>query len=154
VYLLLKFCLRKNLTQQRIGFFQFPHHNLKEWRATDLAARKRVTTQSVWKLNCGVSVGGQTIFGIKYLDQLVRAVGGHVWPFEGWTTPTGPAIWFAEIFPSLVQYPEWADEYKKHRDRTQVQSCVRYAAERDAAGKLKRDFGRPGTEVARIVVES
>ena len=29
------------------------------------------------------------------------------------------------------------------RDRTQVQSCVRFAAERDAAGLLKADFDRP-----------
>jgi len=121
-----------------------PHHQLEEWRATDLAARRRVTTQSVWKLNCGVSVGGQTILGIKHLDDLARAVGGHRWPFEGWTTPTEPAVWFAEIFPSLVQYPEWADEYKKRRDRMQVQSCLRRAAERDAAGKLKGDFAKPG----------
>jgi hypothetical protein len=139
-----KSAITRSLTRQRIGFFQFPHHNLEEWRATDLAARCRVTTQSVWKLNCGVSVGGQTILGIKYLSELSRAVGGHRWPFEGWTTPTGPAIWFAEIFPSLVQYPEWTDEYKMRRDRTQVQSCLRQAAERDSVGKLKADFARPG----------
>jgi hypothetical protein len=97
----------RSLTRQRIGFFQFPHHKLEEWRATDLAARARVTTPSVWKLNCGISVGGQTILGIKHLDELAKVVRGHRWPFEGWTTPTGPAIWFAEIFPSLVRYPEW-----------------------------------------------
>jgi hypothetical protein len=135
----------RTLTRQRIGFFQFPHHALEEWRAADIAARRRVKTQSVWKLNCGVSVGGQTILGIKYLDELARAVEGHRWPFDGWTTPAVPAIWFAEIFPSLVPCPEWADEYKKRRDRTQVQSCIRHAAERDAAGKLKEDFARPGT---------
>jgi len=134
----------RSLTQQRIGVFQFPHHNLEEWRATDIAARCLVTTQSVWKLNCGVSVGGQTIVGIKHLNELARSVDGHRWPFEGWTTPEGPGIWFAEIFPSLVRYPEWADEYKKRRDRTQVQSCVRKAAERDAAGKLKGDLAKPG----------
>ena len=134
-----------SLTQQRIGVFQFPHHKLEEWRATDIAARRRVTTQSVWKLNCGVSVGGQTILGIKHLDQLARSVGGHRWPFEGWSTPEGPAICFAEIFPSLVRYPEWTAEYASRRDRTQVQSCVRYAAERDSAGMLKGDFAKPGT---------
>lgn len=146
-----------SLTQQRIGIFQFPHHNLEEWRATDRAAQSRVTTQSVWKLNSGVSVGGQTILGIKYLDRLARAVDGHRWPFEGWTAPIEPAIWFAEIFPSLVQYPEWADEYKRRRDRTQVQSCVRRAAERDALGKLKGDFGKPGSldaaTLARVEAE-
>jgi hypothetical protein len=103
-----------------------------------------VITQSVWKLNCGSSVGGQTILGIKHLDELARAVRGQRWPFEGWTTPRRPAIWFAEIFPSLVQYPEGADEYKKRRDRTQVRSCIHRAAERDATGKLKGDFAKPG----------
>lgn len=133
----------RSLTQQRIGVFQFPHHALEEWRATDLIARRRVITQSVWNLNCGVSVGGQTILGIKHLDGLACSVDGHRWPFEGWGTPDEPAIWFAEIFPSLVRYPEWSERYKTQRDRTQVQSCVRYAAERDAAGMLKRDFAKP-----------
>ena len=133
----------RTLTQQRIGVFQFPHHKLEEWRATDIAARRRVTTQSVWKLNCGISVGGQTILGIKHLHDLARSIDGQRWPFEGWSTPDGPAIWFAEIFPSLVRYLEWTDEYKARRDRTQVQSCVRHAAERDSAGKLKGDFARP-----------
>jgi hypothetical protein len=123
--------------------FQFPHHSLEEWRATDIAARRRVTTQSVWKLNCGVSVGGQTILGIKHLDDLARRVNGHRWPFQGWGTPDKPAIWFAEIFPSLIRYPEWSDEYRSRRDRTQVQSCVRYAAERDSAGLLEQDFAKP-----------
>jgi hypothetical protein len=63
----------------------------------------------------------------------------------GWSTPEGPAIWFAEIFPSLVRYPEWTAEYESRRDRTQVQSCVRYAAERDSAGMLQGDFAKPGT---------
>ena len=140
-----------SLTQQRIGFFQFPHHNLEEWRETDLIARRQVTTQSVWKLNCGISVGGQTILGIKHLDDLARTVGGHRWPFEGWTTPTGPAILFAEIFPSLVRYPEWEHEYERRRDRTQAQSCLRRAAERDAAGMLKGDFAKPsGLDAATL----
>lgn len=133
----------RTLTQQRIGVFQFPHHGLEEWRATDLAARRRVPTQSVWKLNCGVSVGGQTILGIKHLHRLAHSVNGYRWPFEGWGTPDGPAILFAEIFPSLVVYPEWGEGWKKQRDRTQVQGCLRYAAERDAAGVLTRDFAKP-----------
>lgn len=53
---------------QRIGVFQFLHHNLAEWRATDIVARYRVTTQSVWKLNCGVLVGGQTILSAVRLQ--------------------------------------------------------------------------------------
>jgi hypothetical protein len=133
-----------SLTQQRLGVFAFPHHNLEEWRATEIAARSRTTTQSVWKLNCGVSVGGQTILGIKYLHDLGRAVGGHIWPFDGWTTPTEPSIWFAEIFPSLVQYPEWADEYAKRRDRTQVQSCVRRASETRRRRKIEGGLRKAG----------
>jgi hypothetical protein len=83
--------------------------------------------------------------GIKHLDELARSVDGRRWPFEGWNTPDWPAVWFAEIFPSLVCYPEWMAEYEKQRDRTQVQSCVRRAAERDAAGTLKLDFAKPRT---------
>ena len=53
-----------------------------------------------------------------------------------------------------MQYPEWADDYKEQRDRTQVLSCVRHAAERDAAGKLKGDFAKPdsldATTLARV----
>lgn len=134
-----------SLTQQRVGVFSFPHHGLEEWRATDAAARRRLTTQSVWKLNCGVSVGGQTILGIKHLQSLASSLNGHRWPFDGWTTPKEPAVWFAEIFPSLVLYPEWTNEYTTRRDRTQVQSCLRRAAERDAAGVLRADFAVPAT---------
>ena len=132
------------LTRHRVGVFSYPHHGLAEWRATDLEAKKRATTQSVWKLNCGVSVGGQTILGIKHLDDLARVVSAHRWPFEGWGIPRQPAIWFAEIFPSLVHFPEWTAEYAKLRDRTQVQSCLRWAAERDRDRLLEGDFDRPG----------
>jgi hypothetical protein len=131
------------LTQHRVGVFDWPHHGLEEWRLTDLQARRRTTTQSVWKLNCGVSVGGQTILGIKHLHELARDVGGRIWPFDGWGPPDGPGILFAEIFPSLVTYPEWAAAYASSRDRMQVQSCVRRAAERDGRGELAGDLARP-----------
>jgi hypothetical protein len=134
----------QSLTQHRVGVFSYPHMGLQEWRMTDREARKRTVTQSVWKLNCGVSVGGQTILGIKHLHRLAETVQGHVWPFDGWGTPSGPAIWFAEIFPTLVQYPDWSIAYATERDRTQVQSCLRFAAERDADGLLRADFARPG----------
>jgi hypothetical protein len=131
------------LTRQRVGIFTFPHHGLREWRLTDDVVRRRVTTQSVWKLNCGVSVGGQTILGIKHLEELASSVSGRRWPFEGWGAPEGPEAWFAEIFPSLVIYDEWRDEYARRRDRTQVMSCLRRAAERDAAGLLRGDLAPP-----------
>lgn len=131
------------LTRQRIGHFTFPHRGLLEWRVTDLEARRQVTTQSVWKLNCGVSVGGQTIVGLLHLDQLARVTKAHRWPFEGWGTPAAPGVWLAEIFPSLVCYPEWESDYRTRRDRTQVQSCLRRAAERDGSGVLRGDFDAP-----------
>jgi hypothetical protein len=140
------------LTQHRIGVFSYPHRGLPEWRATDIEARKKATPQSVWKLNCGVSVGGQTILGIRHLDELARGVGGHRWPFEGWGTPDGPGIWLAEIFPSLVYYPEWSDEYRTRRDRTQVLSCARHAAERDRDGLLRSDFDAPTHRVSDSIL--
>jgi hypothetical protein len=90
-----------------------------------------------------VSVGGQTLLGLKHLEELANAVGAHRWPLDGWGTPHRPGVWFAEIFPSLVRYPKWAEEYARSRDRTQVLSCVRRAAERDCAGLLRGDFARP-----------
>lgn len=76
-----------------------PQHGLEEWRTTEIAARRQVTTQSVWKLNCGVSVSGQTILGIKNLDELARSVDGHRWPFDGSGVPDRPAIWLAGDIP-------------------------------------------------------
>jgi hypothetical protein len=146
------------LTKQRVGHFTFPHQGLAEWRLTDLEARRQVTTQSVWKLNCGVSVGGQTILGVKHLEHLAKATGAHRWPFEGWSTPSAPGVCLAEIFPSLILYPEWESHYRAHRDRTQVQSCLRRAAERDNAGMLQADFAAPvqrldSSRLARVQAE-
>ena len=149
------------LTQHRQGVFTFPYAGvLDEWRITDRRAAKIVTTQSVWKINCGVSVGGQTILGIKYLNDLARELDAKRWPFDtGWSVPSprGASVWFAEIFPSLVRYPEWEEEYRSQRDRTQVQSCVRRAAERDANGTLGITFAQPAglsaSELAQVVGE-
>lgn len=66
------------------------------------------------------------------------------WPFDGVGTPDWAAACFAEIFPSLVHYPEWETEYTTARDLTQVRSCIRRAAERDGEGVLRADFDRPG----------
>jgi len=132
------------LTQRRRGVFDYPYGALAEWRVTEQRARRRATTQPVWKLNCGVSVGGQTLLGIKHLHGMAERWGARRWPFDtGWSVPEGPAIWFAEIFPSLVSYPEWADAYAARRDRTQVLACVRHAAEQDAAGTLAAAFAAP-----------
>jgi len=149
------------LTLHRQGIFSFPYAgSLAEWRITDRRAAQLVTTQSVWKLNCGVSVGGQTILGIKYLNDLARHLNAKRWPFEtGWSFPTAgqASIWFAEIFPSLVRYPEWEHEYQTRRDRTQVQSCVRRVAELDSTGNLAAAFGQPSglstRELSQVVGE-
>lgn len=152
----------RNLTQRRVGVFTFPYsdNGLQEWRLTERRCARIAPPQSVWKLNCGVSLGGQTILGIKHLHELAEALGGHRWPFEtGWTTPApGTAtVWFAEIFPSLIRYPEWDSEYDARRDRTQVQSCVRHAAELDADGSLRNAFAKPPdltpAELERVATE-
>ena len=96
----------ETLTTRRIGRFAFPHCGLGEWRVTDRRAQEHATTQSVWKLNCGVSVGGQTILGIHRLHQMRLELGGRasIWPFEtGWQVPAeSDAVVFAEIFPSVL----------------------------------------------------
>jgi hypothetical protein len=110
-------------------------------------AQAFAVVQSVWKLNCGVSVGGQTLMGIKHLHALTTALAPHarVWPFEtGWSVPQEPSIWFAELFPSLVNYPEWEADLLTARDRTQVLSCLRFAAEQDAGGTLAAFLEEPG----------
>jgi len=58
-----------HITQAAHRTVSVSHRALEEWGATDVEARRQVTTQSVWKLNCGVTVGGQTILGIKHLHE-------------------------------------------------------------------------------------
>ncbi len=134
------------LTTRRIGQFAFPYHGLREWRFTEQRARARATTQSVWKLNCGVSVGGQTILGIHRLQQIRRALGerASIWPFEsGWRVPERPdGVVLAEIFPSVLPLLEVAGGGIK--DERQVRSCVWHAAARDVEGTLERAFAEPG----------
>lgn len=54
-----------------------------------------------------------------------------------------------------MRYKEWDAEYAARRDRTQVQSCVRRAAEEDSNGMLPARFGLPAglTESERSNVE-
>ncbi|MFM2153159.1 MAG: hypothetical protein RL199_1594 [Pseudomonadota bacterium] len=135
-----------NLTVRRLGLFDYPYAGLEEWRVTEQRARDVTVTQPVWKLNCGVSVGGQTIVGIKHLHEMAEELEARRWPFDtGWNAPSKSegCVWFAEIFPSLVRYLEWTEEYGRRRDRTQVLSCVRHAAEQDAAGTLADRFSCP-----------
>jgi hypothetical protein len=82
------------------AFDAYPHRRLQEWRVTDQQARKRTVTQSVWKLNCGVSVGGQTLLGITHLHQLAEAVHGQIWPFCG----LGNAVWSRSLVRGDLSY--------------------------------------------------
>ena len=97
-----------SLTPRRVGIFQFPHAGLGEFRLTDRRVLASGTPLlSVWKIDQGVSVGGQTLMGIPYLMRLRAALRMRnrlftIWPFEtGWAAaPDG--ITAVEIFPTLV----------------------------------------------------
>jgi hypothetical protein len=139
-----------NLTKRRVGVFTFPYAGLEEYRETERRARMLgIPPQSVWKLNQGVSVGGQTILGIKYLADL-RSGGDagaddrmKIWPFEtDWAVPTGAdRVVLAEIFPSILPIED--DLSGLVRDLAQVRTCVRHAAALDACGRLEEAFGPP-----------
>lgn len=134
-----------SLTTRRIGHFPFPYAGLCEWRLTEQRARRSTTTQSVWKLNCGVSVGGQSILGIHRLRQLRQALARRaaIWPFQtGWMMPSAPdAVVIAEVFPSVIPIVDAAGGTV--RDAQQVRSCVWFAAARDVDGTLAEAFAQP-----------
>ena len=133
-----------------MGVFDFPYAGLEEYRETDKRARTLgIPPQSVWKLNQGVSVGGQTILGIEYLADL-RFGGGvgpgdrmAIWPFEtGWGVPGGAheSSWrrsSPRYCPSSKTCAEMV------RDLAQVCTCVRQVAAKDASGLLERSSGAP-----------
>jgi hypothetical protein len=119
---------------------------LQEFRITERRIRNRSIPQSVWKLNNGVSVGGQTIMGIPYLHRLRYGSGEllrnriKIWPFEtGWSIPETPSIVLTEIFPSLLPL----QNYGVPRDLDQVLTCVNHAATLDVCGRLAGSFNFP-----------
>lgn len=135
-----------SLTTKRIGELVFPYHGLQEYRHTELAARRIARPQSVWKLNQGVSVGGQTLMGIRRLAELrfesedALTQNLRIWPFEtGWTIPRA-LVAVVEIFPSLLAPDPSLGAY---RDQQQVASLCRWAAREDHAGRLQSYFQRP-----------
>ena len=140
-----------HLTTRRVGVFDFPYAGMAEYRETERRARLMpgIQPQSVWKLNQGVSVGGQTILGLKYLAELrsdgEAGPGGRmaIWPFEtGWGVPGGAdRVVLAEIFPSVLGIE--AGLANSVRDLAQVRTCVRESAAKDAAGLLGEEFGPP-----------
>jgi precorrin-8X/cobalt-precorrin-8 methylmutase len=139
-----------DLTTRRVGVFDFPYAELEEYRETERRAWARgIPPQSVWKLNQGVSVGGQTILGIKQLADLCSgetAESGSrmaIWPFEtGWGVPAGKdRIVLAEIFPSVLPIED--DLSGLVRDLAQVRTCVRHAANLDSLGLLAGQIASP-----------
>lgn len=141
--------ITQTLTSRRVGIFEFPYHGLDDYRATERQVRSRgVTVQSVWKLNQGVSVGGQTILGLKHLSELRFASGAElsssirVWPLEtGWSILDESSIIVAEIFPSILEIEEELGELVN--DQAQVLTCVGHAATLDGAGQLQNCFSEP-----------
>jgi hypothetical protein len=143
----------EQLTSCRVGYFEFPFQvngqSLTEFRYTEISTRQqRVTPQSVWKLNQGVSVGGQTIMGIGRLHQLLAEVPSvTIWPqLTGWGLPDVSSIVVAEIFPSLLPYKhimERQDLGPMYRDRAQVRACSQYARDLDISGRLVAYFDQP-----------
>lgn len=152
------------LKSKRVGSFEFPYRGLKEYRLSERnASQQGFRPQSVWKLNQGVAVGGQTILGLHYVSKLrfdcpQRAEQLRVWPFEtGWQTDTGPIdakhqisnsqIIVTEIFPSLLGFDtrtkDQLDSGEMCRDEAQVTMCVRHARQLDRAGRLRSCFERP-----------
>jgi len=135
------------LTPNRVGVFSFPYEGLEPFRLTEVRTRRvRAVPQSVWKLNQGVSVGGQSILGIKHLAGLrfesnlkddVR-----VWPFEtGWKLPDEVKVVLAEIFPSVLPIDQGLE--LDVPDRAQMRTCIRHAARLDCRGELASCFQQP-----------
>ena len=130
-----------------MGVFEFPYAGLGQFRLTEDRARELAVPQSVWKLNQGVSVGGQTILGIKYLHDLRYQSETRltqqmsIWPFEaGWTLPEFCDLVIVEIFPSILQP---FTNYGGPRDRNQVLTCIEHAARLDGVGQLAERFSQP-----------
>jgi hypothetical protein len=101
----------------------------------------------VWKIDQGISVGGQTLMGIPYLMKLrgaVRSSGRafQVWPFETGWQPSSDGVTAVEMFPSLLAGVAPAEE--RIKDRHQVRECIAQFGSLDSAGELEARFARPG----------
>lgn len=136
----------EHLTPRRVGIFQYPFLGLEEYRITDRRVREAGTPLlSVWKIDQGVSVGGQTLMGIPYLMKLRTALRGRgrpfaIWPFETGWAPAADGVTVVEMFPSLIVRDVPSGEI---RDRHQVRGCVHHFGRLDAAGELMPELARP-----------
>ncbi|MEO1658673.1 MAG: hypothetical protein AAFR65_13240 [Pseudomonadota bacterium] len=106
-----------------------------------LAERFFPRAQPVWKMFTTGSVGGQSMMGIKHLEQLRRSprLKDHVliWPFEtGFDRhlPSSPRVVICELYPSAFVIDCQEGEVL---DQAQVRSVVEELAARDAADHLR-----------------
>jgi len=120
-----------------------------------LTEQRLTGVQESWKLFGIGSVGGQTLVGIPYLQDLLRhpRLGEHIriWPFEtGFTQDPFQAIeWgtvVAEIWPGIVEREVQIVMEKNPglvRDQAQVRCLCQWLAEEDKAHRLRSTFESP-----------
>ncbi|MEM1040143.1 MAG: cobalamin biosynthesis protein CbiG [Pseudomonadota bacterium] len=99
--------------------------------------------QPVWKLAYTGSVGGQTLLGVRWLEQLRRVFGKAlaVWPFDtNFANHLDAPVTVAEVYPSLFPVQVHAGEVK---DAAQVRAVSQGFAALDRAGSLGDLLARP-----------
>lgn len=113
--------------------------------------------QEVWKLFTAGSVGSQAVMGIPRVHSLRYQAGlasvSTVWPFEtGFvkdpTRGAAPAIVHAEIWPGVVDLPDFAGRVK---DAVQVETLARYFAGLDTRGELANLFDTPAISAEAVL---
>lgn len=151
------------------GYLEFPFRMpdgslLGDLRVCDARFRRAgLNIHTVWHLLGTGSVGGQGVAGIPHVaalrDDPSLSPHSKVWPFEtGFsltpTTPDGPAIVHAEIWPRVAE--SLMNPRARIKDRAQVLSVVEWARRLDADGALGAYFDAPdglSPEDAAIAVE-
>ncbi|MEO0548135.1 MAG: cobalamin biosynthesis protein CbiG [Pseudomonadota bacterium] len=99
--------------------------------------------QPVWKLAYTGSVGGQTLLGVRWLEQLRRVFGKvlAIWPFDtDFAAHLDAPVTVAEVYPSLFPVQVRAGEIK---DAAQVRAVSHGFAVLDHAGFLGELLARP-----------
>jgi precorrin-8X/cobalt-precorrin-8 methylmutase len=138
------------------GYLEFPYpmpdgSTLGDLRICDARFRAAgLNIHTCWHLLGTGSVGGQGVAGIPYVAELRDhpnlAPYSKVWPFEtGFTdrptSPEGPAIVHAEIWPRVAE--SLMNPRVRIKDRAQVIAVVEWARRLDAVGGLGAYFDKP-----------
>jgi hypothetical protein len=147
------------LTRRMKGLFDYPYETslgpLRKFRVTEATISGNVL--EIWRLAGVGSVGSQAIVGIPRVASLrfdpALAPVSKVWPFETGFDPgaipaAGPAIVFAEIWPSIVDALALAALMKRGliKDQGQVRLMCEWARDHDRAGTLAQYLEVPGLE--------